>query len=107
MPLAEMIFFLLFRLETFPSVTCLAFNGGLSMGVGTATGQILLYDIRANKPYYVKDHMYNLPIKRIAFHEQQELVLSVDSSVVKIWDRNNVSNTVLTNAKNYCIPLIS
>lgn len=62
------------------------------MGVGTATGQILLYDIRSNKPFYTKDHMYNLPIKHIAFHQQQELVLSMDSSVVKIWDRNNVRN---------------
>ncbi|XP_052125716.1 nucleolar protein 10 [Frankliniella occidentalis] len=77
------------KLETFPSVTHLSFNGGLTMGVGTATGQILLYDIRSNKPFYVKDHMYNLPIKHIAFHQQQELVLSMDSSVVKIWDRNN------------------
>lgn len=77
------------KLETFPSVSHLAFNGALVMGVGTATGQILLYDIRANKPHYVKDHMYNLPIKHIAFHQQQDLVLSMDSSVVKIWDRNN------------------
>lgn len=61
------------------------------MGVGTATGQILLYDIRANKPFQTKDHMYNLPIKSIAFHEQQDLVFSLDSSVVKIWDKNNVS----------------
>ncbi|KAJ1524339.1 hypothetical protein ONE63_010843 [Megalurothrips usitatus] len=77
------------KLESFPSVTHIAFNGGLMMGVGTATGQVLLYDMRANKPFYVKDHMYNLPIKHIAFHQQQELVLSMDSSVVKIWDRNN------------------
>lgn len=77
------------KLEAFPSVTHVSFNGALTMGVGTATGQILLYDIRANKPFLTKDHMYNLPIKSIAFHQQQDLVVSMDSSVVKIWDRNN------------------
>jgi len=84
-----------FRQDGFPSVTALAFQGALTMGVGTATGQILLYDIRANKPFCTKDHMYGLPIKDITFHEQQDLVLSMDSSVLKIWDRNNVSNAVV------------
>ena len=61
------------------------------MGVGTATGQVLLYDIRSNKPFYIKDHMYGLPIKDVEFHHQQDLIFSMDSSVVKIWDKNNVS----------------
>ncbi|CAG9827356.1 unnamed protein product [Diabrotica balteata] len=77
-------------MEGFPSVTALKFNGGLQLGVGTATGQILLYDIRSNRPFYVKDHMNDLPIKDVEFHYQQDLVLSMDSSVLKIWDKNNV-----------------
>jgi ribosome biogenesis protein ENP2 len=60
------------------------------MAVGTATGQVLLYDIRSNKPFFVKDHMYGLPIKDVEFHHQQDLIFSMDSSVVKIWDKNNV-----------------
>ncbi|KAK5646790.1 hypothetical protein RI129_005254 [Pyrocoelia pectoralis] len=76
-------------LEGFPSVTALKFDGALNMGVGTATGQILLYDIRSNKPFYVKDHMYGLPIKDVEFHYQQELVFSMDSSTLKIWNKNN------------------
>lgn len=81
-----------FRLEGFPSISALKFNGALSLGVGTATGQILLYDIRSNKPFFVKDHMYGLPIKDIDFHYQQDLVYSMDSSVLKIWDKNNVNH---------------
>jgi ribosome biogenesis protein ENP2 len=63
------------------------------MAVGTATGQVLLYDIRSNKPFFVKDHMYGLPIKDVEFHHQQDLIFSMDSSVVKIWDKNNVGFT--------------
>lgn len=73
--------------EEFPSVTSLEFNGGLTLGVGTGSGQILLYDIRSNKPSQTKDHMYNLAIKDIAFHEQR--VLSMDSQILKIWNSND------------------
>lgn len=75
-------------LEGFPSVTAINFQNSLTMGVGTATGQILLYDIRSNKPVFVKDHMYGLPIKNIEFENNQDLVLSMDSSVLKIWEKN-------------------
>ncbi|KAJ9586209.1 hypothetical protein L9F63_020149, partial [Diploptera punctata] len=76
------------QLERFPSVTALEFNGGLTLGVGTATGQVLLYDIRSNKPFYIKDHMYGLPIQDINFHSGQRFVLSMDSSVIKIWEQD-------------------
>lgn len=89
------LFFFFFSLEGFPSVTSLKFNGGLQLGVGTATGQILLYDIRSNKPFYIKDHMYGLPIKDVHFHYQQDLVFSLDSTVLKIWEKNNVNIFVL------------
>uniref|UniRef100_A0A1B6EAU7 Uncharacterized protein n=1 Tax=Clastoptera arizonana TaxID=38151 RepID=A0A1B6EAU7_9HEMI len=74
------------HVDNFPSVTALEFQGALNMSVGTATGQILLYDLRANKPFRIKDHMYGLPIRDIAF--QQDNVLSMDSSVVKIWSKD-------------------
>lgn len=61
------------------------------MGVGTSTGHVLLYDIRSSKPLLVKDHMNGLPIKNIEFHKQMEYVYSMDSTVVKIWDKNTVS----------------
>lgn len=75
------------QVDGFPSVTGLQFNGALTLGVGTATGQILLYDIRSSKPFLVKDHMYGLPIKDIEFHE--DYVLSMDSAILKIWEKNN------------------
>nr|CAD7444433.1 unnamed protein product [Timema bartmani] len=74
--------------EGVSSVSALKFKGGLTLGVGTSTGQVLLYDIRSNKPFYTKDHMYGLPIVNVDFHESQDLVLSMDECIVKIWDKN-------------------
>jgi ribosome biogenesis protein ENP2 len=74
--------------EGMPSVTAIAFRDGLNMAVGTATGQILLYDIRASKPYLVKDHMYGLAIKDIEFVDGLDLVASLDSKIIKLWNRN-------------------
>ncbi|XP_065203344.1 nucleolar protein 10 [Planococcus citri] len=70
-----------------PAVTALNFNGSLTYGVGLSTGQVLLYDIRANKPFIVKDHMYGWPIKDVEFIGDK--VLSLDLSIVKIWNKEN------------------
>lgn len=72
-----------------PGVTCLTFRDGLTMGVGTTNGQVLLYDLRSSKPIRTKDHMYGLPMKKIQFHTEHnhDLVLSMDAQVVKMWDR--------------------
>merc|ERR1719233_1691275 len=74
-----------------PQVTSLASKDGLNIGVGTSTGQVFLYDVRASKPVLTKDHMYGLPIKKVVFTEggEQNMVLSMDSQVVRIWDREN------------------
>jgi ribosome biogenesis protein ENP2 len=53
-----------------------------------STGQVLLYDLRNNKPFRVKDHMYELPIKDVMFLNDH--VLSMDSSIVKIWNEETV-----------------
>ena len=74
-----------------PGVTALAYDGSLALGVGTSTGQILLYDIRSTKPLIAKDHNYELPIKGIAFNREMNLVLSVDSKCLKIWHRDNAT----------------
>ncbi|KAK9510269.1 hypothetical protein O3M35_005089 [Rhynocoris fuscipes] len=75
------------QVNGFPSVTSLAYNGALTLGVGTATGQILLYDIRSDKPFRVKDHMYGYPISDVTFHDQY--VLSMDAAVLKIWNKDD------------------
>lgn len=76
-----------------PAITSLKFKDNINLGVGTQTGQVHLFDIRANKPYTIKDHYFGLPIKNIAFHKanDHDLVLSLDEKVLKYWDRNNGS----------------
>lgn len=43
-------------------------DAGLHVAVGTSTGLVALYDLRAQHPLLVKDHMYGAPIKDIKFH---------------------------------------
>lgn len=68
-------------------VTALAFNDALTLGVGTQTGKVLLYDIRSDKPMLVKDHYDGFPINDLEFHNASGKVLSMSPKVVKIWDK--------------------
>uniref|UniRef100_A0AAG5DD45 Nucleolar protein 10 n=1 Tax=Anopheles atroparvus TaxID=41427 RepID=A0AAG5DD45_ANOAO len=68
------------------SVTALEFKNGLTVAAGTSTGHVLLYDIRARSPLAVKDHLNQLPIKKIRFQPEQKSVYSLDGAMLKIWD---------------------
>jgi ribosome biogenesis protein ENP2 len=69
---------------------------GLSYAIGTSTGHTLLYDVRAAKPFAMKDQGYGLPVKNVVWIEGGNrmagdgMVLSADKKVIKIWDRNSV-----------------
>jgi ribosome biogenesis protein ENP2 len=77
-------------LKTKCSITSMKFRDGLNMAVGTSTGHILLYDLRSNRPLLVKDHRYELPIKEIQWHREQNMVFSIDKRCCKIWDSQTV-----------------
>ncbi|XP_041484227.1 nucleolar protein 10-like [Lytechinus variegatus] len=83
-----------------PAVTSLAFNGAMRMAVGTSTGQILLYDIRSNKPTLVKDHRNGLAIRSLEFSPATEMVASSDSRAVKIWDQSDGKPYVTVEAEH-------
>lgn len=70
-------------------VTAVAYNDALTLGVGTQTGQVLVYDIRGSKPLLVKDHMDGFPIKDVEFHKASGMVLSMSAKCIKIWDGSN------------------
>lgn len=76
-----------------PAVSALSFRDGLNLAVGTSTGQILLYDVRASKPYLCKDHLYGLPIKDVQFVDGDDngldLVVSMDAKIIKLWRRTD------------------
>ena len=79
------------------SVTAISSRAdGLSYAIGTSTGHTLLYDIRAAKPFALKDQGYGLPVKSVTWIEGGRMagdgmVLSADKKVIKIWDRHLVS----------------
>lgn len=73
-------------------VTSLQFCGGLTLGVGTSVGRVMLYDIRSPQPYQDKDHHYGFPIHSLAFQksEEEDLVLSADRKALRLWHRHTV-----------------
>uniref|UniRef100_A0A2M4ALI9 Nucleolar protein 10 n=1 Tax=Anopheles triannulatus TaxID=58253 RepID=A0A2M4ALI9_9DIPT len=72
------------------SITALEFKNGLTIAAGTSTGHVLLYDIRARSPLAVKDHLNQLPIKKIRFQGDQKSVYSLDAAMLKIWDETTL-----------------
>ncbi|GAA5938936.1 ribosome biosynthesis protein ENP2 [Sporobolomyces koalae] len=91
------------------AVTALANKSdGLNLAVGTSTGHILLYDLRANRPYQTKDQGYGLPVKKVEWVDSARgssgdadleggWVASADEKVVKIWGRETGNNLVAIN----------
>lgn len=82
------------------SVTAISSRAdGLSYAIGTSTGHTLLYDIRAARPFAIKDQGYGLPVKNVCWIEGGSrmagdgMILSADKKVIKIWDRDSVSQT--------------
>ncbi|KAM7351705.1 nucleolar protein 10 lethal (2) 34Fd [Cochliomyia hominivorax] len=72
--------------KEFPSVSALKYKDGLHMAVGTNSGHVLLYDIRSKEPLLIKDHLNKVPIKRLAFNQQNNTVYSLDEAMLKLWD---------------------
>ncbi|KAL8290578.1 hypothetical protein RQP46_002836 [Phenoliferia psychrophenolica] len=91
------------------SVTALASKfDGLNLAVGTSTGHVLLYDLRANRAYTTKDQGYGLPIKKVEWIDsgvasggdaeaEGGWLASADEKVVKIWGKETGTNLVSIN----------
>lgn len=74
------------KFKTFPSISALKFKDSLQLGVGTHSGHVLIFDVRANRPTIVKDHLNQFPIKQIAFNPSQSAVYSMDTAIFKVWN---------------------
>lgn len=77
-------------------VTCVQFrNDGLNFACGTSNGVSLLYDLRTAHPLRTRDQGYGFPIKKILWlddtgsEENDELILTSDKKIAKVWNRNN------------------
>ena len=68
---------------------------GLNLAVGLSTGSVLVYDIRSPGPMLEKEHQYDLPIKKIEYHQDRQQLVSADAKMVKIWDR--ISGQLMTS----------
>jgi ribosome biogenesis protein ENP2 len=73
---------------------------GLSLGVGTKDGNVILYDIRSSKPLLVKEHQYGVPMVDINFHNSSRHIISTDQKVAKIWQRDGDDRgAIMTNVE--------
>lgn len=75
-------------------MTALGFRDGLTLGVGTANGQVLMYDIRAAHPLLIKEHHYNLPVHSLSFQKEEDVVLSADKKSLRLWHSHSVEETL-------------
>lgn len=62
--------------------------------------QVLLYDLRSSQPLLVKDHNYDLPIKSLHFQQEENLVLSMDSKILRLWNQHTVSDKEISKFFN-------
>lgn len=90
--------------KEFPEITALSFKSdGLTYACGTKTGQVLVYDIRNPNPILVKDHHYEMPIKKIEFLPSATLdhqILSADSKSLRIWNADTGKSTTTIEPEN-------
>uniref|UniRef100_A0A182TAD3 Nucleolar protein 10 n=1 Tax=Anopheles maculatus TaxID=74869 RepID=A0A182TAD3_9DIPT len=82
------------------AVTALQFKTGLTLAAGTSTGHVLLFDIRARNPIAVKDHLNQLPIKKIRFQPEQNSVYSLDAAMLKIWDETSLKQKAYIESRS-------
>ncbi|TXT13630.1 hypothetical protein VHUM_00997 [Vanrija humicola] len=75
---------------------------GLSLAVGTSSGHTLLYDLRSATPFAVKDQGYGEAVRCVDWlrggghQEDAGRVVSADSKVIKVWDKNEPSTNHLS-----------
>lgn len=102
------------------SVTALSSaEDGLNLAAGTSTGHILLYDLRMRKPYLTKDQGFSQAIHSLSWpgdtlsktisstHSSsngtsgaKDHILSSDSKVIKIWNKNDGKNLASISTPN-------
>ena len=70
-------------------ITSITYKDALTFAAGTSTGHVLLYDLRSSKPILIKDHNMGLPILKVDFVRDQDIVLSMDSRMMKFWEEDS------------------
>uniref|UniRef100_A0A182PPM2 Uncharacterized protein n=1 Tax=Anopheles epiroticus TaxID=199890 RepID=A0A182PPM2_9DIPT len=82
------------------AVTALEFKNSLTLAAGTSSGHVLLFDIRAKAPVAIKDHLNQLPIKKIRFQPDQKSVYSLDAAMLKIWDETSLKQKACIESRS-------
>jgi ribosome biogenesis protein ENP2 len=80
-------------ITSIPQISAIQFGyDGLTLAVGSSSGQVLLYDLRSSVPMRLKDHQYDAPIVDIKFHGRSRNIISSCKKIVKIWNKDTGAN---------------
>ena len=91
------------------AVTSVRFDerDGVTMGVGTEEGHVLIYDLRSSKPMLIRDQGFGLPVHTLRLLHDGKNVLSSDAKSIKVWSRRNGKNCVTiepdANVNHVCV----
>jgi len=85
----------------FSDMTSIEINSsGLNLAAGNHEGIVYYYDLRYPKPLYNIKHSYNLPIKKIKFHEASKNIISIDKKLAKFSNMNTGKSYTNIETKN-------
>ncbi|KPI84016.1 hypothetical protein ABL78_6941 [Leptomonas seymouri] len=80
-------------------------SGGLLFTCGLESGEVLLYDVRLQKPLLVKDHMNSLPIVKTYFFQgkstatgEASFIISADTRSLRVWHKRDGTNFTTIDA---------
>lgn len=82
-------------------ITALQRDGDLNMVMGSAEGELKLFDLRYPAPAFTKSHPYMVPINDIIFHEKTGKMIVSDEKSIRIYDKDsgNLFTTVESKFK--------
>lgn len=69
--------------------SCCFSTNGLQIAVGTIKGQVYVYDIRHNRPIFIKDHCNDKPINKIEFLKINNSINNTNSNSTTYNNNNN------------------
>lgn len=76
-------------------------DGDLNVVLGSAEGELKLFDLRYPAPAFTKTHPYMLPINDIIFHEKTGKMIVSDEKSIRLYDKDtgNLFTTVESKFK--------
>jgi ribosome biogenesis protein ENP2 len=82
-------------------ITAMQKDGDLNIVLGSAEGQVKMFDLRYPAPIFTKSHPYMVPINEIIFHEKAGKMIVSDEKSIRLYEKDtgNLFTTVESKFK--------